>query len=60
MVKAESVTDDEAHACPNCEGVEFINGSCTRCRRPIQAAAEYTDEVEGLAWDVVNSARDEY
>jgi hypothetical protein len=50
----------ETRACPNCEGIEFLNGACTRCGRPIQAAAEYTDELEGLAWNVVNFAHDEY
>jgi hypothetical protein len=31
-----------------------------RCGRPAKAPAEYTDELEQLAWDVVNFAHDEY
>jgi hypothetical protein len=60
MVKSGSVADIEVHPCPNCEGIEFLDGSCMRCGRPVQAPAEYTDELERLALEVVNLAHAEY
>ena len=50
----------DARACPNCLGTDFHDASCVRCRRPIQLPSEYADELERLAWAVVDCAYELY
>lgn len=46
--------------CPNCGAQDFAAGRCERCGRPRLNGGEYLDEIEALAWAVVNEAHEHY
>ena len=50
----------DPRACPNCLGTDFHDASCVRCRRPIQLPSESADELERLAWAVVDCVYELY
>jgi len=49
-----------ATACRNCSGVDFVDDQCARCGRPRIEDSSYLEDVEALAWSVVNAAYDKY
>ncbi|MCP4032480.1 MAG: hypothetical protein GY734_14780 [Herbaspirillum sp.] len=46
--------------CSNCQGTSFVDEKCEFGGRPRVPDTEYFDAIEGLAWEVVNAAYDEF
>lgn len=48
------------HPCRHCGFTNFLEGRCSRCRRPIFEDPGYLDDIEELAGEVVAVAHDSY